>query len=120
DAEVVVAMPLDRSRETSQHFGLRRETVELVGGEVTPVETDLRARLEQLLDELRTQPVIHSRRRSIGSMPVPRNDVEGRAARPVRTLLRRDLGEAPVRIRAAHLVERHPRERTRVTKGAVP
>src|SRR5690349_7325521 len=51
-------------------------------------------------------------------MPVPRHDVEGRAARAVRALLRRDLLEAPVRVGAAQLVDGDARERPRLVERA--
>ena len=120
DAEVVVAMAGDLAREAFEQRLLGGELAHVLRREVAAVQADLGSRREQLLDELRAQPVVRLRRGAVRPVSVARHDVERRPARAVGALLGRDLREAPVRIRAAHLVERHPRERAGLVERTVP
>src|SRR3954468_5919080 len=113
DAEVVVALPDQRPVELRQQRALAREPLEILGGEVTAVETDLRSGPEQRLHQLRPQPLVRLGRGAVGPMAVTGQHEERRTG-VVLALFGGDLREAPVGIRSSQLVERHPHQAARL------
>ncbi len=114
DPEVVVALARSAARRAARAAALAREPLEVLGGEIAAVEArpPRRRRAASRRAAAAAARTPRARRRRRGGRGRPSRRTSSR--RVVGALLGGDLREAPVRIGAAELVERHAREPARL------
>ena len=118
DAEVVVAVAAHPApRKLEQVSLLAGELVRVGGGRVAAMEPHLAAAREQRLDDARAQAIVGLGRGAVRRMAVGGKHVERRRGADA-ALFVNDLLEAPVRVRAAQLVQRHAGEPPRLVERA--
>ena len=114
-AKVVIAVTCDRAGKRFELLLLCCESDRIVGCCVAAVQADLGTGLEQRLDEPRPKAAVLLRRSSVVRVVVAGDHVERRARRTAAAFLRDDLLEPPVRVGAAHAMQRRSGETGRFT-----